>query len=132
MPQFPNLQSGSAGVHNQDGWHAAGRAAQPRADSDLFTYGRTFCSTYLTRHLSVCLKPGAFPLGQAGHAGMFARETARCSVHPQLAASEESKPFHCHPAAEFTLKSFHVCFAPFSPSLSSFTGVISGTGSAEE
>lgn len=62
---------GVLGVHTQDGWHVPGRAAQPRADSDLFTYGRTFCSTYLTPHLSVCLKPGTFPFDQAGRARRY-------------------------------------------------------------
>lgn len=43
----------------------------PRADSDLFTCDRTFCSTYLTRHLSVCLKPGTFPFRQARRARRY-------------------------------------------------------------
>lgn len=89
-----------------------------RADSDLFTYSRTFCSTCLTRHLSVCLEPGTFPLGQAWRArryvctGTRARETDCCSVHPRSSTSEEFGPFSCRAIAKFTPKRSHFFFCP--------------------
>lgn len=89
-----------------------------RADSDLFTYSRTFCSTCLTRHLSVCLEPGTFPLSQAWRArryvctGTRARETDCSSVHPCSSTSEEFGPFSCRAIAKFTPKRSHFFLCP--------------------
>lgn len=95
-------------AHSQPGWHIPGRAAP--SSTDLLPSSRTFCSTYLTQHLFVCLKPGMFPLGQAGHTqGMFAGDTNRCSVHPWRS------PDPLFPAAKSTLESCHVWLCPLFP-----------------